>query len=157
MMTIGTAAPGEGWDSVCLGACSLAIILALVIGVGLASGLIIRHVVQTAPVWLGVVFGFRRSPAARWITLPMFLFWLLLMALIWLFLAGLPSPVSGHFNPGEIAMTIVVGGASIAGIWCAARSRAGLSAAAAAGLFASAAVLQAICFRVSLMPGIAHR
>jgi hypothetical protein len=144
-------------ETVSIGVCSLAVILALVAGVGLASGLVIRHVVQTAPMWLGVLIGFRGSPAVKWLALPMFLFWLLLMALIWLFLLGLPSPLSGHFSPTEIAMTIVVGAASLVGIWAAVRVSPGMSIAAGAALFLGAATLQVICFRVSLLPAIAHR
>jgi hypothetical protein len=144
-------------ETVSIGVCSLAVILALVAGVGLASGLVIRHVVQTAPMWLGVLIGFRGSPAVKWLALPMFLFWLLLMALIWLFLLGLPSTLSGHFSPTEIAMTIVVGAASLVGIWAAVRVSPGMSIAAGAALFLGAATLQVICFRVSLLPAIAHR
>ena len=149
--------PGRWRETVCIGVCSLAVILALVVGVGLASGLVIRHVVQTVPMWLGVVIGFRGSPAVKWLGLPLFIFWLLLMALIWLFLLGLPSPLSGHFSPVEIAMTIVVGAASVAGIRAALRISPAMSIAAGAALFVGAATLQAICFRVSLLPAIAHR
>jgi hypothetical protein len=156
MMT-GAKVPGRRWGTVCISVCSLAVILALVVGVGLASGLVIRHVVQTAPVWLGVVIGFRGSPAVKWMALPMFLFWLLLMALIWLFLLGLPSPLSGHFSPIEIAMTIIVGAASLVGIWAALRVSPGMSIAAGAALFVGAATLQVICFRLSLLPAIAQR
>lgn len=156
-MTTRATAQGKRWETVCIGVCSLAVILALVIGVGLASGLVIRHVVQTAPMWLGVVVGFRRLPAVKWMALPMLLFWLLLMALIWLFLLGLPSPLSGHFSPIEIAMTIVVGAASLVGIWAALRVSSGRSIAARTALFVGAATLQVICFRVSLLPEIAHR
>jgi hypothetical protein len=156
-MTTSATVPGNRWETVCISVCSLAVILALVIGVGLASGLVIRHVVQTAPMLLSIVIGFRGSPAVKWMALPMFLFWLLLMALIWLFLLGLPSPLSGHFSPIEITMTIVVGAASLVGIWAALRISSGVSIAAVAALLVGAATLQVICFRVSLLPGIAHR
>ncbi len=156
-MTTRSTVQGRWRETICIGVCSLAVILALVVGVGLASGLVIRHVVQTAPMWLGVVIGFRGSAAVKWMALPMFIFWLLLMALIWLFLLGLPSPLSGHFNAIEIAMTIVVGTASLVGIWAALRVSPGMSIATGAALFVGAATLQAICFRVSLLPAIAHR
>src|ERR1700740_490830 len=69
-----------------ISACCLAIICALVLGVGLASHLMLRHLVQTLPFWLAVVLGFRRSTLTGWAALPPFLFWLTLMALIWLYL-----------------------------------------------------------------------
>jgi len=62
--------------------CSLLIIFALVLGVGLASNLVLRHMVQTVPFWVAVVLGFRRSHATSWAALPLFLFWLVLMVLI---------------------------------------------------------------------------
>src|SRR5215813_13271693 len=41
--------------------CSLLIIFALVLGVGLASNLVLRHMVQIVPFWVAVVLGFRCS------------------------------------------------------------------------------------------------
>src|SRR5580698_8357766 len=98
---------------VVMAACGLAIIFALVLGVGLASNLEVRHLVQTAPVWAVVVLGFRRSRMVAWVALPMFVFWLLLMSLIWAYLLGISHLLSGHFSPVEIAMTIIVGVASL--------------------------------------------
>src|SRR5689334_3409566 len=95
--------------------CCLAVILALVLGVGLASNLVVRHLVQTAPLWIVVVLAFRRSPLTSWTALPCFLFWLLLMAMIWLYLLGISHLISGHFSPVEITMTIIVGTASVVG------------------------------------------
>ena len=54
-------------------------IVALVGGVGLATGLVIRHVVQTAPLWIGLALGIRRSRAVGWFTAPIFALWLVLM------------------------------------------------------------------------------
>jgi hypothetical protein len=48
--------------------------------------------------------------------LPCFVFWLLLMAAIWLYLVGWARIISGTFTPTEIAMTVVVGIASRVGI-----------------------------------------
>jgi hypothetical protein len=52
--------------------CCLIIIAALVLGVGLATNLVLRHVVQTIPLWVGVILGFRRSPVAGWVALAPF-------------------------------------------------------------------------------------
>ena len=140
-----------------IGVCSAAIILALVLGVGLKTGLVIRHIVQTLPSWVAIVMGIRRSRATGWVALPTFVFWLLLMTLIWLFLLGIAHVVSGTFTPIEIAMTIVVGLASLVGIALFARLKSNLSAAAAAGLFVLFGALQFVCFRLSLLPAIANR
>jgi len=103
-------------EPIAIAVCCLVIIVALVVGVGLAAGLVLRHVVQTLPLWIGVLAGARRSRAVGWIGLPMFLFWLVLMSLIWLYLLGIARVISGHFSPIEIAMTILVGAAGIVGI-----------------------------------------
>jgi hypothetical protein len=92
------------------------IILALVGGVGLVSGLVLHHFVQTLLLWVGVVLGFRRSPATGWVGLPLFLFWLVLMGFIWLQLLGITRFMTMHFSPLEIGMTIVVGIGSVLGI-----------------------------------------
>ena len=138
-------------------ACCLAIILALVIGVGVPDHLVLRHVVQTLPLWAAVLLGFRRSAATGWLALPFFLFWLVLMTFIWLFLLGIARIVTGTFSPLEIAMTIVVGLACLAGIALFARIKSGLAAWAAASLFIIAAAAQFACFRASLLPSIAPR
>jgi len=136
--------------------CCLAIIVALVGGVGLATGLVIRHVVQTAPLWIGLALGIRGSRAAGWFTAPIFTFWIVLMTLIWLYLAGWSTLISGHFSPFETAMTLVVGAACAIGLWLDVRSFAGVPATTAAGLFVIAAAAQWLCFRLSALPGIAH-
>ena len=154
-----TSAPENAQSSkfIAIAICCLAIILALAVGVGLASNLVLRHIVQTLPLWLGVAFGFRRSRATGWTALPSFLFWLVLMIVIWLYLLGIAHVISGHFSPVEIAMTIIVGTASAAGIAMFARLKSGLSAMKAASIFAVLLLVQWVCFRLSFLPAIAHR
>lgn len=142
---------------VAMGICCLAIVLALVLGVGLASNLVVRHLVQTAPLWAGVVLGFRRSRATAWVGLPLFLFWLLLMGLIWSYLLGISHLLSGRFSSIEIAMTIIVGVSSMVGIASFFRFKSCLSPLSAGGLFVLVALVQVICFRLSFLPAIAHR
>jgi hypothetical protein len=140
-----------------IGICSLAIIAALVLGVGIGSHLVLRHIVQTLPLWVAVTFGFRRSRAAGWAGLPLFLFWLVLMTFIWLYLLGLANIVSGHFTRLEIAMTIVVGIASGAGIVSFGRLKSLLSGWRMGTIFVVLAAVQFLCFRLSFLPAIAHR
>lgn len=136
---------------------SLVIILALVVGVGLASGLVLRHLVQTAPLWIAATLAVRRARAAGWFALPCFIFWLVLMGIIWLYLLDIARLVNGHFTPIEIAMTLVVAAAACAGIAAVVRSWRSVPVSAAAGLFLLGAALQWTCFRISLLPGIAQR
>jgi len=64
---------------------------------------------------------------------------------------------SGHFTPLEIAMTIVVGIAAASGIWACLRLRSRISVWGAAAIFIVVAFAQIVCFRLSLLPGIARR
>jgi hypothetical protein len=139
-----------------LAACSLAIMAALLV-VGAVSHGVIRHIVQTAPLWIAIVLGTRRSDLSKWAALPSFVFWLLLMIAIWLFLLGWARIVSGTFTITEIAMTIVVGAASTLGIMAGLRMRTATRLAVAAATVLGVTLLNPIAFRVSLLPAIAHR
>ncbi|HKQ87716.1 MAG TPA: hypothetical protein VJS43_13215 [Candidatus Acidoferrales bacterium] len=136
--------------------CCLAIILALVIGVGIPDRLVLRHIVQTLPLLPVIVLGFRSSNMVGWASLPLFLFWLLLMTLIWLYLLGVSHLINGHFSPLEIAMTLIVGAASLIGIGAFWRLKSGLPALQAVVLLVVFAAFQFACLRVSLLPSIAH-
>jgi len=80
-----------------------------------------------------------------------------LMIAIWLFLLGLARIVSGHFFPTEVAMTLVVGAASLTGIVASLRWRTAIRPVAALAVFVAFAVLQFLAFRLSLIPYIAQR
>jgi len=154
-MTAGSGGTNDRARRIAL--CCLALIVALVGGVGLATGLVIRHVVQTAPALIGLALGIRRSRAVGWFTAPIFAFWLMLMTVIWLYLAGWTTLISGHFSPFEMAMTLIVGAACAIGLWLDARSFAGVRATTAVGLTVIAAAAQVFCFWLSMLPGIAQR
>ncbi|HEV7219003.1 MAG TPA: hypothetical protein VGN39_09025 [Terriglobales bacterium] len=147
----------QGLQPLFVSGCSLAIIAALVLGVGIGSHLVLRHAVQTLPLWIVMTLGLRRSRAAGWAGLPVFLFWLLLMAAIWLYLLGLSKMLSGNFSTLEIAMTVVVGIASAIGIVAFIQFKSHLSPWGMAGIFIVLAAVQVLCFRLSFLPAIAHR
>jgi hypothetical protein len=135
--------------------CALILIAALYV-VGVVSHGVLRHIVQTVPVWPIVILGFRDSPWSKWTALPCFFCWLLLMSLIWLFLLGWAKVISGTFSPIEIAMTVVVGVSSILGIVTALcmQNRTGTAGAAVVCLLIFA--VQVLSLKVSFLPGIAH-
>jgi hypothetical protein len=137
-----------------IAACALAVLVALYV-VGAVSHGSLRHEVQTLPLWVPIVAGFNRREFARWCALPCFLFWLPIMVLIWLFLLGWSHVISGTFSPVEIAMTIVVGLASAAGLFSCLRGIRWSWFGAA--LFVLFAFLQLAAFRISMLPGIAHQ
>ena len=136
--------------------CCLAVLVALYV-VGAVSHGSLRHEVQTLPLWFPIVLGFRQRDLAKWSALPCLMFWLAIMVFIWLFLLGWARLVSGHFSPIEIAMTLVIGIACLAGIGLILRWRTAVRPLVAAGVFLLFGLLQFLAFRISLLPGIADR
>jgi hypothetical protein len=136
--------------------CCVSIIAALLV-VGAVSHGVLRHIVQTSPLWVAIALGIRRSGWIKWAALPCFLFWLVLMIFIWLFLLGWARIVSGTFSLTEIAMTVIVGLASAVGIVGALRLRATVGPWSALATVLLVAVLQVTAVRLSLLPVIAHR
>ena len=134
---------------------ALLLIVALYI-VGIVSHGVVRHIVQTAPVWPAAVLGMRRSVWSKWTALPCFSFWLFLVGLIWLFLLGWAHIVSGSFTTIEIAMTLVVGFCSVAGLVLAVKIKTDIQAPGALAVFLGILILQLLAFRISLLPAIAQ-
>jgi len=141
-----------------IGVASLAILIALyVVGAVSVPPGSLRHEVQTLPLWIPIVAGFRDKPIAKWAALPCFVFWLVLMVAIWLFLLGWARFVTGRFFPSEVAMTFVIGAASIGGIAASLRWRTPVPPLAASAIVVLSLALQFLAFRLSLIPYIARR
>ncbi len=139
-----------------LALCCFATIVALFV-VGTVSHGVIRHIVQTCPIWIPILLAIHESDLCKWAAMPCFIFWLLVMAAIGLFLLGWARIVTGTFSPLEIAMVIIVGLASLLGMVKALRMRTKVPSWAAATIMIGIAMLQLAAFRVSLLPSIAHR
>lgn len=133
--------------------CCLATIAALLV-VGAVSSGVSRQLVQTSPLWITVVLGIRSSVWSKWIALACFVFWLLLMTATWLSLLGWVQIVSGSFSPIEIAMTVIVGLASLIGIVNALGMKSGVHPWSAAAIILLIAVLQLVVFPLSFLPAI---
>jgi hypothetical protein len=141
-----------------IGYCSLAILVALyVVGAVSVPPGSLRHEVQTLPLWVSIVAGLRNKRLAKWAALPCFIFWLAIMIAIWLFLLGWARIVNGHFFLSEVAMTLVIGCASIVGLVASVRWRTGVRPLQASAIFLLFAVLQILEMRLSLIPYVAHR
>lgn len=134
-----------------IGYCALITLFALYI-VGTVSNGVLRHIVQTLPLWFPIVLGLRQREIAKYASLPCFIIWLALMIFIWLFLLGWTTLISGHFTPIEVILTLVIGAASIAGLLTGFRWRTNLSWNKALSTAAIFAVLQLIALRMSLPP-----
>ena len=135
--------------------CAVFLIAALYV-VGVVSHGVLRHVVQTAPMWPTVVLGLRGSRWTKWAAIPCFCSWLFLMGLIWLFLLGWAHVISGTFSPIEVAMTLAVGASSVLGLVTGLRMRSHTSGVSATVVFLLTLAVQVLALRVSFLPGIAH-
>lgn len=134
--------------------CSLTILVALYI-VGAVSNGSLRHEVQTLPLWVPIVLGFRQQPAAKWAAVPCFIIWFTLMTFIWLFLLGWARILSGHFSPTEVVLTVIVGAASVTGLGVSFRWPTNLTWGKGLATAALLVVLQLAALRISFIPYIA--
>ncbi|HEX2594052.1 MAG TPA: hypothetical protein VHL34_21300 [Rhizomicrobium sp.] len=130
--------------------CALALIATLVIA-GLASDSVLHYLVQSAPVWLVVVLGWRGAQLTPWTAMPVFAVWLVLFLIVRLFLFILPPPFDKMFNPLETAMSIAGMLACIAGLVMAFRTRSNVPPLGGALVFVAVAVVQitTMCFGYS--------
>jgi hypothetical protein len=125
--------------------------------VGVVSSESVRHLVQTAPIWIAVALGLRRSKFTKWAALAFFIFWLCLMGLIWLYLLGWARVVSGTFSRTEITLTLIIGAVSIGGIVNCLRLKQSVGAIAAGATFLASLLLQAAAIALSITPAMEHR
>jgi hypothetical protein len=134
--------------------CSLTILVTLYI-VGAVSNSSLRHEVQTLPLWVPIVLGFRQQPTAKWAAVPCFIIWLTLMTFIWLFLVDWVRILSGHFSRTEVVLTLVVGAASVTGLGVSFRWPTNLNWGKGLATAALLVVLQLAALRISFIPYIA--
>lgn len=142
-------------SSLWLAICCLTTLVVLYI-VGAVSNGSLRHEVQTLPLWVPIIMGFRGHTLAKWSGITCLAIWLFLMLNIWSFLLGLPLLFSGHFSAVEIVLTVAVALASLCGITVGLRWRTGIRPIAAAMICVLFAGLQILALRVSFIPYIAH-
>lgn len=131
--------------------CALVAIAALIV-VGAVSDGVVRHIIQTLPLWIIVVLGLRNSALTKWAALPVFVIWLLVMSLIWLFLLRVANVVTGHYSPVEIVMTFAVGAGCAWAIVRFFTGKRSVPPLLATATFAGAAILQIGAIALSLQP-----
>ena len=134
---------------------AMSVIVSLYI-VGIESHGIIRHIVQTAPLWIGVWLGWKDSQLTKWALLPCLVLWLVLMVNIWFLLLGLPHFLSGDFTPIEIVLTVIIGIACIIGITRGISERTSVPASRAAAVTAAVLIIQLLCLRISFLPSVSR-
>lgn len=137
---------------ICLGGLILSLLL-----IGMVSATPLRHIVQAIPaiIALGLVWrGVRWSPYAA---LPVFLFWLLLMSLIWLFIFGLAHIITGAFSPAERILTVAIILSCVWGIVAALRASPASGWRSRSLAFLAFALFAVAAMWVSLQPFFARR
>ena len=136
----------------CLGGLAIALMV-----VGVVSGTVLRHVVQIVPVLLAAAFVSWRPAIGAYAALPIFIFWILIVILIWLFLAGLSRIANGHYTATEILSTVVMAVCCGYGVFRAIPSGRPASIAARVVTFIAFAALQFAAMLISFSRSIANR
>jgi hypothetical protein len=132
------------------------VVVALLL-VGLVSGTIWRHVVQVLPVFVAGLVAMRRPGWSRFAAMPVFVFWLFIMLLIWLYLLGLANVITGKFTPPEVVLTAVVGIACVVGLGASVRRSAPSRWWTGLAAFVVFGALQVGAMWLSLQPALATR
>ena len=127
-------------------------VIAGLLAVGLVSGTLVRHVIQVAPAALALAVVAGGSPYGRAAALPIVTFWAGLMVTIWLFLLGLHQMIGGRFTRVEIALTLAIAAACLAGLLGGAQPTANTSGAQRVAAALASALLQLAAFWASLQP-----
>lgn len=136
--------------------CCLAILSALYV-VGAMNHGVLRQIVQTLPLWVPIVLGFRGSEFAKWSGLPCLTIWLATMVIIWLWGAAWVYVVLGQFFLADLAMTLIVGAASAGGCFVALRWHTGVRPFSAGAVALSFGALQFLTLWLGLSLPIAPR
>ena len=135
--------------AVVLAACLVGIVVCLIL-LGLLSDTVARHVLQAAPVVIAAGAMARRSAATTLFAVGVCSFWLVVLGLIWLFLAGLSGAAPGSYSPGEVFLTIGIAVFAVAGILRGARMGNRTSSVATAAMITAGFMIQAVFMAVSL-------
>ena len=88
----------------CLGGVAVSLLL-----VGIVSGIFISHVVQVVPALVALMAVAKRIAMGPFAATPIFAWWLLIMVLIWLYVAGVSMLFTGSFSVAEITLTVFIG------------------------------------------------
>ena len=101
-------------------------VVAALLAVGVVSGTLMRHVIQVMPPAVALILVGIGSPYGRAAALPTLTFWAGLMVIIWLYLLGLSRWIAGRFTAVEVALTVTIALACLAGLVGGARPTANL-------------------------------
>ena len=89
--------------------------------------------------------------------MPIFGFWLAIMSLIWLYLAGISDFASGSYSPSEKILTATIGLSCLCGLVTVVRHRPSVDASVAVGATVGFALLQLAVMWLSFTGIFANR
>lgn len=138
-------------------AASLAVVATALVIVGIVSNTLLRHLIQIAPAVVALGLLARRSDWGISAAATLFAFWFLIMGAIWLFLLGVPRIFTGTFTPVEIALTIIIGVASLLGLIAVYRRRTTIPIVTQLATIVVFTVLQFAAMWLSVQPAVARR
>ena len=136
--------------------CLIGLAVALLL-VGVVSGTFLRHVVQILPIVFVLIILQGRPAWGAYAAVPIFIFWVGIVILIWLFLLGLSQIANGHYTAIEIVLTFVMAACSVAGVVKSLSLGRPLSVFGRVGAFTLFAALQVAAMWVSFLRPIANR
>lgn len=134
----------------------LGVILSLIL-VGFVSSTPIRHLIQVVPCIVSLILISRSYRWASYSALPLFVFWLGIMILIWLFLLGFARIITGRFTPVEIGLTLTIGLSCLGGAWMVIRTSPPVAALTRLAAFSTFMFFQIGALWLSLQPFFARR
>jgi hypothetical protein len=126
------------------------------VAVGAASGTVLRHLVQVAPVLLAAAVASGLPALGAAASLPIFATWLALMAAIWLYVLGIATFFRGAFTPFEIFLTALIGASCLLGGVAALRLETAASLARRIVALAAFAALQLGALWLSFRPAFSR-
>jgi hypothetical protein len=137
-------------------ACLIGLGVALFL-VGVVSGTFVRHVVQILPILLVLIVLHSRPDWGAYAALPIFIFWIGIVILIWLFLLGFSRIAIGQYTTPEIVLTFVMAGCSVAGVLTSVSLGRSVPVVGRVAVFILFAVLQVAAMWVSFLRSIVNR
>ncbi|MEO5741366.1 MAG: hypothetical protein ABIS29_12305 [Vicinamibacterales bacterium] len=84
--------------------------------VGVVSGTVLRHVIQIVPIAAAAGVLARRPDWGAYAAVPIFIFWICIVGLIWLFLLGVFRIADGDYTLIEVGATVLMAGFCVVGV-----------------------------------------
>jgi hypothetical protein len=136
-------------------ALSAAATTAALVFAGWIGGETLRMLVQTSPLWLVMVLGWRGGGYARWAAAPMLGFWTVLAGVQWVDRLGWAHIAEGPLSSVEARVAVVVGVAGAIGLLACLVRQPRISPLTGVTLALACGALQIGAFYLGMQPSLA--